>query len=198
MNFISLVFYFLSILIILSSLRVINSKDSVSSILYLIIVFFNTSMIWILIGAEFLSLILVAVYVGALMVLFLFIIMMLDIKYKSKKEMNFYIPKSLIILFVMIIEMTLVLNNIIFKKEFIISSQFISYNNTRSLGIIMYNKYYFAVELGALILLVSMISTISLSLNKKLNINKNYFFKNIDLQSTGRFNLVKIPKKTKK
>ena len=166
-----LIFYFLSSVLLFSALRVITSKNPVFSALFLVLSFFSAAGIWLLLQAEFLAIALVLVYVGAVMVLFLFVIMMLDINLDNiKKGFWDYLPVASFVAIIMLIEMVLILNKSYFETQ----SQFAppSVSNTDALGSILYSDYVLPFEIAAIILLVAMVSAILLTL-RHTKINKN-------------------------
>ena len=161
MNAELIIFYLFSIFLIISSMRVVISNNPVKSAIYLISSFFCSAVLWLLLGAEFLSVILILVYVGAVMVLFLFVVMMLDInlseatggfvKYLNEGIFVFIIMSALLILF--------------FQNQFadtdkniITEINIISDSNTKNLGYILYTEYILAFEIAAVILLLGIIS----------------------------------------
>tara|TARA_B100000959_G_scaffold140686_1_gene147778 strand:- start:2138 stop:2737 length:600 start_codon:yes stop_codon:yes gene_type:complete len=181
MNAELIIFYLFSIFLIISSMRVVISNNPVKSAIYLVSSFFCSAVLWLLLGAEFLSVILILVYVGAVMVLFLFVVMMLDInlseatggfvKYLNEGIFVFIIMSALLILF--------------FQNQFadtdkniITEINIISDSNTKNLGYILYTEYILAFEIAAVILLLGIISAITLT-HKKKSDNK---FQDPDIQ----------------
>jgi len=165
------IFYFLSSVLLFSALRVITSKNPVYSALFLVLSFFSAAGIWLLLQAEFLAIALVLVYVGAVMVLFLFVIMMLDINLDHmKKGFWDYLPAASFVAIIMLIEMILVLNKSYFESLNLFVAPEIS--NTDALGSVLYSDYILPFEIAAIILLVAIISAITLTL-RQTKINKN-------------------------
>ena len=181
MNAELIIFYLFSIFLIISSMRVVISNNPVKSAIYLVFSFFCSAVLWLLLGAEFLSVILILVYVGAVMVLFLFVVMMLDInlseitsgfvKYLNEGIFVFIIMSALLILF--------------FQNQFadtnkniITEINIISDSNTKNLGYILYTEYILAFEIAGVILLLGIISAITLT-HKKKSDNK---FQDPDMQ----------------
>lgn len=164
MTFTTFLFYLLSIVLVISSFRVITARSPVTAVLHLILAFANAAMIWMLLGAEFLALLLVLVYVGAVMVLFLFVVMMLDIRIDHLRQgMKTYLPLGLTVGGILVLEMAFVLFSSWGHdaKPAAVAS---TYDNTRALGEAMYGHYVYGVEVGAAILLVGMIAAIALTL----------------------------------
>ena len=167
----ALLFYIFSFTIIISSLMVIFSKDPINSVLFLIFSFINASGIFLLAGAEFLALILVIVYVGAVAVLFLFVIMMLDFNLENiKKESKKYLPFGLLIGGILFLEIILMLYTPeIFSNEFKIIGNRINTDltNTEILGNLIYTEYFLQFQIAGFILLVAMIGAIVLTLRHR-------------------------------
>ncbi|UOF93975.1 MAG: NADH-quinone oxidoreductase subunit J [Bordetella sp.] len=173
MTFTIFLFYLLSTLIILSAFRVITANNPIISVLHLILVFINISIIWILINAEFLALLLVLIYVGAVVVLFLFIVMMVDIYSLNIKPRKIAISDFIISLLLAIEILSIFFPKSKYEKNFdFVSDQF---SNAYRIGYYMYTEYVFAVEISAILLLVGMISAISLSTNKNNKTHSQFF-----------------------
>jgi NADH-quinone oxidoreductase subunit J len=193
MTFITVLFYVLATVLVVAAFRVITAKSPVTAVLFLILAFGNASMIWMLLGAEFLSLLLVLVYVGAVMVLFLFVVMMLDIKMEVLREgMRTYLPLGLIIALVMVVEMSFVLMQS-WGDIGPAAALADDYNNTRVLGELMYRDYAFAVEVGAVLLLVGMVAAISLTLRRRKDARYNNPGEAVRVKAQDRVRLVDLP-----
>ena len=173
----TLSFYLFSTVAVLSALMVISSKNSVHSVLFLILSFVNAAGLFILLGAEFLAMILVVVYVGAVAVLFLFVVMMLDINFvKLREGFLQYLPFGAILGIVLIIELGILFLTKNFSEmnlvEYSLVPQITNIENTKLLGSVLYTKYFYLFQLSGLILLVAMIGSITLTLRKKGNSKK--------------------------
>lgn len=164
MDFQSFVFFFLSAILIFASLRVITSRNPVYAALHLILAFFTCGGIWALLQAEFLAIALILVYVGAVMVLFLFVVMMLDINIDRIREGFWnYLPLGAVLGLLMVMEMGLVLGSKYFQ---VLASEAITpagISNTKSIGALMFTEYVYPFELASIILLVGMIAAIVLT-----------------------------------
>jgi len=178
-------FFIVSILIITFSLLVILSKNPIHSVLFLILVFFNTSILFLFSKAEFLAMVLLIVYVGAVAVLFLFVIMMLDINFtKLRKSLLNYLPTGLFVGFIILLELIYVVSQSQLKY---IESNSTEYNNishqildnTKIIGNILYTDYFLLFQLSGLILLVAMIGAIFLTLRKRVGVKKQNIYKQI-------------------
>ena len=173
-----LTFYIFSSVMLLSSLMVISTKNPVHSVLFLILAFLNAAGIFVILHAEFLAMILIIVYVGAVAVLFLFVVMMLDIKTTiEKSNILQYLPIGLFIGFVFIAELVIVLINT--KLELsnmqILSNplnKFAELSNTKAIGSILYTDYILHFQLAGVILLVAMIGSIVLTLRERTGVKR--------------------------
>tara|TARA_B100000676_G_scaffold240293_1_gene241175 strand:+ start:464 stop:1072 length:609 start_codon:yes stop_codon:yes gene_type:complete len=177
----SITFYLFSSVAVLSALMVISAKNPVHSVLFLILSFVNSSGLFVLLGAEFLAMILVVVYVGAVAVLFLFVVMMLDINYiKLREGFLQYLPFGALLGIVLVVELGILYltdttSNINLKKN--LEPTINQTENTKMIGEILYTKYFYLFQICGIILLVAMIGSITLTLRdkggvKRQNINK--------------------------
>ncbi len=177
-------FYIVSIIIITSSLLVIISKNPIHSVLFLILVFFNTSILFLFSNAEFLAMVVLIVYIGAVAVLFLFVIMMLDINItKLRQTFLNYLPIGLFVGFIILLELFYVVSQS--KLNFVqtssidnnISDQIL--DNTKIIGNILYTDYFLLFQISGIILLVAMIGAIFLTIRKREGIKKQNIYKQI-------------------
>lgn len=170
MIFQDILFYIFATVLVASSLGVITVRNPVNSALLLVLAFVNCAGLWLLLEAEFLAITLVLVYVGAVMVLFLFVVMMLDINLDRLREGFWkWFPFGAVIAMIMVAEMSIVLMGKYFGLEEmpIPRPQDADYNNTRELGRLIYTEYVYAFELAAVLLLVAMVSAIALTLRHR-------------------------------
>lgn len=192
MNFTTVLFYILAAVLVVAAIRVVTAKSPITAVLFLILAFANAAMIWMLLGAEFLSLLLVLVYVGAVMVLFLFVVMMLDIKLEVMREgIRQYLPLGLVIGLIMVVEMSFVLMQS-WGDIGPAAEMGSDYNNTRALGELMYTQYVYAVEVGAVILLVGMVAAISLTLRRRKDVRYNNPGAAVRVKARDRVRLVDL------
>ena len=177
-------FFIVSILIITSSLLVITSKNPIHSVLFLILVFFNTSILFLFSNAEFLAMVILIVYIGAVAVLFLFVIMMLDINItKLRQTFLNYLPIGLFVGFIILLELFYVVSQS--RLNFVqtssiennISDQIL--DNTKIIGNILYTDYFLLFQISGIILLVAMIGAIFLTIRKREGIKKQNIYKQI-------------------
>lgn len=171
-----LVFYAYSLVMVLAAVMVITVRNPVYAVLFLVLTFFSAAAIWILLEAEFLAIVLVVVYVGAVMVLFLFVVMMLDVTIDSLKEGFIrYLPVALLVAVAMAAELLMVIWS---KGRFGVDAFPVpapgpaGYSNTRALGELLYTNYLLPFEVAGVILLVAIIAAIALTLRKRTGTKK--------------------------
>lgn len=166
MVFDTFLFYFFAFWLIVSSVWMIFSRNTGHSVLLLVLTFFSAASIWLLLEAEFLAIILILVYVGALMVLFLFVVMMLNIdKSTLKAKFTRYLPLGLVVAIVLISEISLVLSTDQFGLEFFTTPERhnAEFSNITNLALDLYTKYLYPFELAAVLLLIGIIASIRLT-----------------------------------
>jgi NADH-quinone oxidoreductase subunit J len=167
MVFTDYVFYALAAILLFAGLRVITTRNPVHAALFLVLAFFTAAGIWLLLQAEFLGIALVLVYVGAVMVLFLFVVMMLDINVDKLREGFWeYLPMAGFIGVLMVIEMAMVLGGKYFDTSDEISKP-LGYSNTAELGRVLYTDYLLPFELASVVLLVAIVAAIVLTLRDR-------------------------------
>ena len=196
----SLFFYFFSTIAVFASTMVIVSRNTVYSVFFLILVFVTVSFLFIMLGAEFLGMILLIVYVGAVSVLFLFVVMMLNITEQIKKKSirkGFInnISVGSIAGLIIFLELLVVIGGWKYKGSFTLTSsenfnQGIS--NTHALGAILYTDYIHLFQISGLILLVAMIGAITLTFNKRDNIKRQSYFTQIQRDKESAVSLVDV------
>lgn len=195
MSFFEVVFYAFSALMLISALGVVSARNPVHSALFLVLTFFATSAIWLLLEAEFLAITLVLVYVGAVMVLFLFVVMMLDINVARMREgFMRYTPFGIAIAIILIVQMVLVVGPEQFGLQAfeIPAPQAADYSNTRTLGRVLYTDYVYAFELAAVILLVAIIAAIALTMRRRPNTRYQSPGKQMQVLKEDRLRVVKM------
>jgi NADH-quinone oxidoreductase subunit J len=168
-------FYLFALMAIASAMLVIMARNPVHSVLFLILCFFNAAGLFILMGAEFLAMILVVVYVGAVAVLFLFVVMMLDVDFAKLKEgMAQYLPIGGVIGLILLAELVLVVGTLNLAPEALKTTAAVPTNitNTEALGQVLYTKYVYFFQAAGLVLLVAMIGAIVLTLRHKTGIKR--------------------------
>ncbi|NMF95924.1 NADH-quinone oxidoreductase subunit J [Aromatoleum toluolicum] len=196
MDFKTLVFYILSAIMVFAALRVITSRNPVHAALFLVLSFVTAGGIWLLLAAEFLAIVLVMVYVGAVMVLFLFVVMMLDINLDRLREGFWsYLPVGALIGILLVIEMALVLGGRYFGLEAMPEppATQAGYSNTRELGRLLYTDYVYPFELASLLLLVAMVVAVSLTLRKRKGLRQVHPSDQVAVKRGDRVELVSMP-----
>jgi NADH-quinone oxidoreductase subunit J len=170
MDLTSALFYVFSAVLLFAAARVITAQNPVYAALYLVLTFFQASALWLMLSAEFLAITLVLVYVGAVMVLFLFVVMMLDINLEMLRK-NFWrhFPLAAMVGVVIALEIAAVVLNEFRLREApqAIASAALPLSNTRELGTLLYTEYLYPVEIAAVILLVAIIAAIALTLRDR-------------------------------
>ena len=170
-EFSTVVFYVFSAIMLFAASRVISVKNPVHAALFLVLAFFSASALWMLLKAEFLAIALVLVYVGAVMVLFLFVVMMLDINVEElRKQFRSYLPVGLLVGAAVFVEMVLLLGLSFGKKVGVTggtNAVVIDGSNTKALGIELFTKYIYAVEIAGVLLLVAIVAAIALTLRDR-------------------------------
>ncbi len=164
------IFFVLAAILISSATAVVTIRNPVYAALFLVLTFFTCAGIWILLEAEFLAITLVLVYVGAVMVLFLFVVMMLDINTSITNEgFADYLPVAVGVGLIMAFEMTLILSRDFFSKGNFPSpvGQAADYSNAQMLGELLYTEYLYQFEIAAMILLVAIVAAIGLTMRKR-------------------------------
>ena len=191
--FTTILFYVLALVLVVAAFRVITAKSPVTAVLHLILAFVNAAFIWMILGAEFLALLLVLVYVGAVMVLFLFVVMMLDVKMEELRAgIKTYLPLGLAVGLVMVVEMSLVLS-LSWGEVGPAADMGNNYNNARTLGEQLYTQYAFAVEVGAVLLLVGMVAAIALTLRRRRDVKYNDPSAALRVRAKDRVRLLDVP-----
>lgn len=187
----SLFFYIFAGVTCLAGLMVISSRNPVHSVLFLILAFFNSAGLFVLLGAEFLAMLLVVVYVGAVAVLFLFVVMMLDINFAELREgFQRYMPLGLGVGGILLTEILFVFFN---REEMPENVNLVSeVSNTRALGRVLYTDYIYLFQVAGLILLVAMIGAITLTLRRRENVRKQLISNQNDRTREETIQVVKV------
>ncbi len=203
MTFIDLNFYFFSALLLAAALGVIASKNPVHSALWLVLSFFSCAALWLLLEAEFLGIVLVLVYVGAVMVLFLFVVMMLDINIEEmRKGFVRYLPIGALVALILAAQMIWVVGPIgpdILDDESLKQAvrHGADYSNTKELGRVLYTEYVLPFEIASIILLVAIVAAISLTLRRRKNTKYQTPSKQIQVKRDDRLRIVKMDAEAK-
>ena len=166
MDIISILFYLVTSVVILSSIALIAVNNTVHAALLLVLIFFNTAILWLMMSAEFLAIVLVLVYVGAVLVLFLFVIMLLDIQVQKTVSKRLYLIFSIVISIIMFAELYMV----IFYHDFentVIENLSQDSSNTYEIGLLLFTEHIFSFEVTAFILLVAIIAAIAINMSDR-------------------------------
>ncbi len=191
----AVVFYFFAFSTVVTATAVVTVRNPVHAALFLVLTFFTSAVIWMTLEAEFLAISLVLVYVGAVMVLFLFVVMMLDINIARLRE-GFvrYLPIGVAVALVMLGLMLSVVTSDIFTFETMQPvPKAADYSNTKALGSVLYTDYVFAFEVAAVILLVAIIAAISLTMRKRTHTKYQNPSDQIKVRKADRLRIVKMP-----
>ena len=192
----SLIFYFFSFVAVASSLMVISSKNTVHAVFFLILDFVSISCLFIMLGAEFLGMITLIVYVGAVAVLFLFVVMMINIDFAQLKTGFLeYMPFGLLVGLVILLELGMMFATWKYKPEFIKVQSFnnVIISNTESLGKVIYTDYIYFFQLSGLILLVAMIGAIVLTFRRKDSLRRQDITTQVSREREDSVQLINVP-----
>ena len=196
----SLFFYFFSTIAVFGAMMVVVSKNTVHSVFFLILVFISISILFIMIGAEFLGMIMLIVYVGAVAVLFLFVVMMLNIneqltRQTSRKGFINNISVGFIVGVIIFLELLVVIGGWKYKGTFVPLSEInlnSKFSNTHELGNVLYTDYIHLFQISGMILLIAMIGAITLTFSKRENVKRQSYFKQIQREKESAISLVDV------
>ena len=188
-------FYLFAVIAVGSAFMVISAKNPVHAVLFLILTFFNASGLFMLAGAEFLALILIVVYVGAVAVLFLFVVMMLDVDFASLRQGFLqYAPVGVVVGVVLLLELVMVAGSFVVSAE-VTSAAVLpldGVDNIRAIGQVLYTRYVFLFQGAAAVLLVAMIGAIVLTLRHKSNVKRQDPIKQVGRRPEETLEVVKV------
>jgi len=196
MNLPLIAFYAFAAILLLAAMRVITARNPVHAALWLVLAFFTAAATWLLLYAEFLAIALVLVYVGAVMVLFLFVVMMLDINFDKLREGFWrHVPLAALVGALMAFEMVLVVGSREFGGDSVASpgAPPAGYSNTKELGRLLYTDYVFPFELAAVVLLVAIVAAIALTLRSRKETRYQDPAEQLAATRAGRLKIVKMP-----
>ena len=196
----SIFFYFFSIIAIISAIMVTASKNTVHSVFFLILDFISISCLFIMIGAEFLGMIMLIVYVGAVAVLFLFVVMMLNVaqqknQWFASKSSSKHIPVGLIISAIIFFELIIVVGGWKYKPNLVDVKNFSKTNdisNTHSLGQVLYTDYIHIFQISGMILLIAMIGAIVLTYRQREGVKKQSYIKQISRERSEGVEVIEV------
>ena len=199
----SIFFYIFSLIAIISAIMVTVSKNTVHSVFFLILDFISISCLFIMIGAEFLGMIMLIVYVGAVAVLFLFVVMMLNVaqqknQWFSASENSQHVPIGLIVSLIIFFELIIVIGGWKYKPD-LVSAMSLNIDknisNTHSIGYVLYTDYIHIFQLSGMVLLVAMIGAIVLTFRQRSGVKKQSYFKQISRERTDGVETINVESK---
>ena len=196
----AIIFYIFSLIAILSAIMVVASKNTVHSVFFLILDFISISFLFIMIGAEFLGMIMLIVYVGAVAILFLFVVMMLNVaeqknEWFTSQKSSTHIPIGLLISLIIFFELIIVIGGWKYKSDLVDSISIkinSSMTNTQLIGNVIYTDYIHLFQLSGMILLVAMIGAIVLTFRQRTGVRRQSYFKQISREKKDGVELVDV------
>jgi NADH-quinone oxidoreductase subunit J len=200
MSIVEILFYVFAVFLVTSAVGVITARNPVHCALFLVLAFFHSAVIWLLMEAEFLAIVLLLVYVGAVMVLFLFVVMMLDINVAKLREgFTRYAPLGILVAALVVVE----IGSVVWVKnlggaapEATASVAVEGYSNTRALGELLYTKYLYPFELAAVLLLVAIVAAIALTMRHRTGLKAQDIAGQVSVRAKDRIRVVKMPAET--
>ena len=202
MSIVEILFYAFSAVLVVAAVGVITARNPVHCALFLVWAFFNSAVSWLLLEAEFLAIVLMLVYVGAVMVLFLFVVMMLDVNIAKMREgFTRYAPLGILIAALVVVE----IGSVVWVKslggatsEAAASVAVEGYSNTRALGELLYTKYLYPFELAAVLLLVAIVAAIALTMRHRAGMKAQDISGQVAVRAKDRIRVVKMPAETER
>ena len=194
--FVQLVFYAFSAVLVGAAVMVITARNPVHAALFLVLAFFTSAGIWLLLEAEFLAIVLVLVYVGAVMVLFLFVVMMLDVNLAPLREGFIrHLPVGVAVAAIVVVEIALVVGVSGFDLESMPPpvAHPAGYSNTRELGTLLYTVYVYPFELAGAILLVAIVAAIALTMRRRAGTRTQDPARQVEVRREDRIRIVRMP-----
>lgn len=189
------VFYLFATVLVVSALGVITVRNPVHAVLLLVLAFFTSAAVWLLLEAEFLAITLVLVYVGAVMVLFLFVVMMLDINIAKMREgFARYLPVGALVGFIILVQMVLALGPEQFGVDRVADpvKHASGYSNTEELGRLLYTEYVYPFELAAAILLIAIVAAIALTMRRRPDAKSQDISEQVKVKKADRIRIVRM------
>jgi NADH-quinone oxidoreductase subunit J len=174
---------------------VVFSRNPVHSIMYLVLTFFQSAVLWLMAEAEFLAIVLVLVYVGAVMVLFLFVVMMLNVEVEAvKKSLTRYAPLAIVIALIMAMELVQLIwiRGAIEGNNYAFAPNPENYDNTKALGAVLYTEHVYAFEIAAVVLLLAIVAAITLTMRKRPGLKVQDISAQVAVRARDRVRIVKM------
>lgn len=197
MTLTAILFYAFSAVLVVAALGVITSRNPVHAALFLVLSFASSAVLWLLMQAEFLAIVLVLVYVGAVMVLFLFVVMMLDVNIAQMREgFTRYAPLGTVVAVLVVVEIA----SVVWVKQLgveqtapaVLATGAEGYSNTRALGELLYTKYLYPFELAAVLLLLAIVAAITLTMRQRRGAKQQNIAAQVAVRPQDRVRLVKM------
>jgi len=191
----SVLFYVFALILLGAASGVVFSRNPVHSVMFLVLTFFQSAVLWLMAEAEFLAIVLVLVYVGAVMVLFLFVVMMLEVNIEAaKRGLTRYAPLGIGVALLMVIELVQLIwlrsQGVTGTSGFAATPE--GYNNTKALGAVLYTEHVYAFEIAAVILLLAIIAAITLTMRKRPGIKVQDIAAQVAVRAKDRVRIVKM------
>jgi NADH-quinone oxidoreductase subunit J len=194
MSFPTFLFYAFAAILVFAALRVVTTRNPVHAALWLVLAFFTAAAHWLMLRAEFLAIALVLVYVGAVMVLFLFVVMMLDVNFDSlRAQFRNYVPVAAAVGVLVLVEMALVLLGSYLKPGIAGAPAPAAGGNTRALGLLLYTDYVYAFEIAAVVLLVAIIAAIALTHRRRRETRYQDPGEQVKVRAKDRLRVLSMP-----
>jgi len=196
MTITEILFYAFAAVLVVAALGVITARNPVHAALFLVLSFFTSALIWLLLEAEFLAIVLVLVYVGAVMVLFLFVVMMLDVNLSQVREgFTRYAPLGVLVAALVVVE----IGSVVWVKHLGLpataaagSAATADYSNTQALGELLYSKYLYPFELAAVLLLLAIVAAIVLTMRQRTGMKAQNVAAQVAVRAQDRVRIVKV------
>ena len=194
MSFPAILFYLFAAILVFAALRVVTTRNPVHAALWLVLAFFTAAAHWLMLRAEFLAIALVLVYVGAVMVLFLFVVMMLDVNFDSlRAQFRNYVPVAAAVGVLVLVEMALVLLGSTLRPGIAATPAPASGGNTRALGLLLYTDYVYAFEIAAVVLLVAIVAAIALTHRRRRETRYQDPGEQVKVRAADRLRVLRMP-----
>ena len=188
-------FYLFSVVLMFAAFRVVTARNPVHAVLFLMLAFSQASGLWLLLQAEFLAMTLVLVYLGAVMVLFLFVVMMLDLDLAHlRRDFRKYLPLAMLIGVVIILQLSIVLIRGFIGTTAPVNTlpDVVAANNTQALGYLMFTEYIYAFEVAGIVLLVAIIAAVALTLRKRKDVKGQNITEQVAVSAKDRMRIVSM------
>jgi NADH-quinone oxidoreductase subunit J len=202
MSITEILFYAFAAVLVVAAVGVITARNPVHAALFLVLAFVNSAVIWLLMEAEFLAIVLVLVYVGAVMVLFLFVVMMLDINVAQIREgFTRYAPLGIVVAALVVFE----IGSVVWVRSLGVSASEAApsvasadYSNTQALGGLLYTEYLYPFEIAAVVLLLAIVAAITLTMRRRTGMKMQDIARQVSVRARDRIRIVKMPAETER